>query len=173
MMGVAVVVTASPAVAQTAPRAPFTISANTRARVEIIENQARAGFERDDTLVTFRTVVSAEYGPGPISIGGELWDSRAYSISPRSPVSTSEVNALELVQAYVKADLGGALGTKVQAGRFTLDVGSRRIVTNEDYRNTTNGFTGLRVDLAPSKRFSAMLFYTLPQVRLPAGGVAE
>ncbi|WP_457309849.1 alginate export family protein [Sphingomonas sp. UYAg733] len=158
--------------AQTTPKAPFTISATTRARVEVIENQARTGFERDDTLVTFRTVISAEYGPGPISVGGELWDSRAYSISPRSPIGTGEVNAIELVQAYVKADLGGALGTKVQAGRFTLDVGSRRIVANDDYRNTTNGFTGLRVDLAPSKRFNAMLFYTLPQVRLPAGGAA-
>lgn len=173
MMGVAVVVTVSPpCLAQSAPRPPFTISATTRARVEMIENQARAGFERNDTLVTFRTIIAAEYGPGPVRIGGELYDSRAYSISPRSPVSTSEVNALELVQAYVRADLGGALGTQVQAGRFTLDLGSRRIVANDDYRNTTNGYTGVRVDLAPSKHFSATLFYALPQVRLPSGGAA-
>ncbi len=163
-----------PAQGQTTAPAPgsFTLSANSRARVEIIDNQARAGFERDDTLVTFRTIITAAYDAGPVDFGAELRDSRAYSISPRSPVGTGEVNALELVQAYVRADLGGTLGAKAQAGRFVMDIGSRRLVADDDYRNTSNGFTGLRIDLAPAKRFSAMIFYTLPQVRLPLGGAA-
>jgi hypothetical protein len=40
-------------------------------------------------------------------------------------------------------------GTKLglQAGRFTLNLGSRRLVAADDYRNTTNGYTGIRADL--------------------------
>ena len=31
-----------------------------------------------------------------------------------------------------------------QAGRFTLNLGSRRLVAADDYRNATNGYTGLK-----------------------------
>lgn len=62
-------------------------------------------------------------------------------------------------------------GTKLglQARRFTLNLGSRRLVAADDYRNTTNGYTGVRADIALPDSFSATAIYTLPQVRLPDG----
>ena len=60
-------------------------------------------------------------------------------------------------------------GTKLTltAGRMTLNLGSRRLVAADDYRNTTNGYTGLRADIAAPQGWKTTLIYTLPQVRLP------
>ncbi|WP_254447683.1 alginate export family protein [Sphingomonas sp. ID1715] len=158
-------------VAAPAAALPVELSGNMRHRVEGIANQVRPGFERDEALWNIRTTLSATAGDGPIKAQAELVDSRVYDAGPRTAAGTNEVNAVELVQAWIVADLDNPFGAgtkgRVQAGRFLIDIGSRRLVANEDYRNTTNGFTGLRSDLS-GRGWSATLFYTLPQVRLPA-----
>ena len=55
----------------------------------------------------------------------------------------------------------------MQAGRFLTNVGSRRLVAADDYRNTTSGYTGVRLDATLSDSLSTTVLYTLPQVRLP------
>lgn len=47
-----------------------------------------------------------------------------------------------------------------------MNLGSRRLVAADDYRNTTNGYSGIRADLGLADDISATLIYTLPQVRL-------
>jgi hypothetical protein len=75
------------------------------------------------------------------------------------------------VQAFVEARAPDLLGensiVSLQAGRFLLNLGSRRLVAADDYRNTTNGYTGLRADLSLRDRWKATLIYTLPQHRRP------
>lgn len=147
------------------------LSATERVRYEIIDGQARAGFNSADELVNFRTTISAEYAAGPVTLAAELWDSRVYGANRRTPISTNEVNAVELVQAYAQARLDDALGpnttTTLQLGRFTLNLGARRLVAADDYRNTTNGYTGLRADFASTSGWRATAIYTLPQQRRP------
>ena len=149
----------------------LTLSANTRLRYETIEGQPRAGFNESDDLFNIRTIVTGEYRSGGLRLGAELYDSRVYGGDAGTPITTGEVNTLELVQAYVRYDISDAFGpgTKLglQAGRFTLNLGSRRLVAADDYRNTTNGYTGVRADLGLPDDLSATLIYTLPQVRLP------
>jgi hypothetical protein len=149
----------------------FTLSGNVRLRYEAIDGQPRVGFDREDGLINLRTQVMAQYDARPLRLVAELFDSRVWGEDRGTPVTTGEVNALELVQAYAAADLGAALGkgtkTVLQAGRFTLNLGSRRLVAADDYRNTTNGYTGLRADLAMPGGIKAVAIYTLPQVRLP------
>lgn len=149
----------------------FTLSGNVRARYEWLDGQARAGLNQSDEQFAVRTIVAAEYTAGRFRIGGELYDSRAYLGKAGSSISTSDVNALELVQAYVGADLGAPLGPgskgSVQLGRFTLNLGSRRLVASDDYRNATSGYTGLRLDLKARDGTAGTFVYTLPQVRLP------
>lgn len=149
----------------------LTLSANTRLRYETIEGQPRTGFNESDDLFNIRTIVTGEYRSGQLKIGAELYDSRVYGGDAGTPITTGEVNTLELVQAYVGYDIPEAFGpgTKLglQAGRFTLNLGSRRLVAADDYRNTTNGYTGVRADLGLPDNLSATLIYTLPQVRLP------
>jgi hypothetical protein len=147
------------------------LSGSFRTRYESLDGQARAGLENSPDALSFRTTLLGEYAFGAFRIGGELYDSRAYWGGPNSGVGTGEVNALELVQAYVATDLDNPFGdntsASLKAGRFTLNLGSRRLVAADDYRNTTNGYTGVRVDLNRKDTVSSTLIYTLPQRRLP------
>lgn len=157
---------AAPALAQNSDG--LDVSGSVRGRYEAVENQSRVGYNRNDNIINLRSILTARYQTGPVTIGGELWDSRVYNGNTGSPVTTNEVNTFELVQAYVgvKGPIGSAK-VSGQAGRFTLDLGSRRLIANDDYRNTTTGFTGLRVDLAAAKGISATAIYVLPQQRRP------
>lgn len=154
-----------------ARRDGFHLSGSVRLRYEIIDGQARTGFDSHDTLANIRTQILGEYRKGPVRVGVELFDSRVNGADPGTPVSTNEVNALEPVQAYVAADLGDVLGhgtrLDVTAGRMMLNLGSRRLVAADDYRNTTNGYTGVRADLSAPGGMKATFIYTLPQMRRP------
>ncbi len=66
-----------------------------------------------------------------------------------------------------KDPLGKGSTASFQAGRFLLNLGSRRLVAADDYRNTTNGYTGLRADVGWRSGWKATLVYTLPQQRRP------
>jgi hypothetical protein len=147
------------------------VSGSVRVRYEALDGQFRPGFDDYDDLWSIRTTLLAELDTGILRIGGELFDSRAYGTDAGSVLTTGEVNPVELVQAYLAADLDQPFGKgsklTLQAGRFVMNLGSRRLVAADDYRNTTNGYTGLRADLRLADRTSATLFYTLPQQRQP------
>jgi hypothetical protein len=142
-----------------------------RSRLETLSGQSRVGLDPSFNLVSLRSNLFAEYHKGWLRIGGEVWDSRAYPQTPTIGVGSNDVNALEFVQAYVGADFGAPFGkgsaAAAQLGRFVLNLGSRRLVAADDYRNTTNGYSGLRVDLKSAGGATATLIYTEPQVRLP------
>lgn len=156
----------TPAVAQ--QKDGFDLSGTIRLRGEAIENQARVGFDRTDSLINLRTILMASYRDGPFTLAAELWDSRVWGDDPGTPVSTGEVNTFELVQAYAayRTEIGKAKIT-IQGGRFTLNIGSRRLVAADDYRNTTNGYTGARVDVAAPGGVAGTFVYVLPQQRRP------
>lgn len=147
------------------------LSGSVRVRYETIENQVRPGYNGSDDLLNVRTILSAAYRDGPVRIGAELFDSRVRGGDPGTPVSSNEVNALELVQIWIGGDVEAPFGSgsrlSLQAGRFTLNLGSRRLVAADDYRNTTNGYTGLRADLSLRGGIRATAVYVLPQMRLP------
>ena len=152
------------------------LSGSMRLRYELVDGQARAGFNASDDLTGLRTAVKAVWRKGAIQLVAELHDSRAWGADPGTPLSTSEVNTLEPVQAYIQADLGDMFGrgtrASIQAGRFTMALGSRRLVSNDEYRSAANGFTGLRGDVSVPGGYKATMFYVLPQRRLPDDGPA-
>lgn len=147
------------------------LSGTVRVRLETLSGQDRVGLDPSFSVASLRSTVFAEYHKDWFRIGGELWDSRAYPREPGSGISNSDVNALEPVQAFVGADFGAPFGkgsaASAQLGRFVLNLGSRRLVAADDYRNTTNGYSGLRVDLKSAGGNTATFIYTEPQVRLP------
>jgi hypothetical protein len=143
----------------------------TRLRYETLDGQPRAGLNPDDEQLALRTNLFVEWTKGPVRIGGELQDSRAWLGKAGSAISTADVNTLEPVQAYLGVDLPGALGrgskVTVEAGRFTFNLGSKRFIASDDYRNATSAYTGVRAFLKGRDGTAATLFYMLPQVRLP------
>lgn len=143
----------------------FTLDANIRARAEAIDGQYRAGLPADDAALLFRTDISATYAKGPIRLGLEILDSRVYFERKHSSISANEVDVLEPIQAYVAAEFGS--GVSVQAGRFTMDLGSRRLVARPINRNDFNSFTGARLDWKNKGGDKLTGFWTMPQTRVP------
>lgn len=161
----------APARAQTSGADGLDLSASVRLRYETVDGQARAGFNDADDLLNLRTIVTAQYKSGPVKLVAEVYDGRAWLADRRTPLTTNEVNAVELVQAYAAVDMPNAIGDgtslTLQGGRFLLNIGSRRLVAADDYRNTTNGYTGLRADVSGKNGLRGTFIYVLPQVRLP------
>jgi len=148
------------------------LSGQVRLRYEVIDGQDRPGFNLTDQLINTRATLKAAWTRGPWQVVGEVWDTRVFNDNAGSPISTSEVNTFELVQGYVGLDLPGLLGkgskVNVRMGRETLNLGSRRLVAADDYRNTINSYTGFHAEAQWGKGWRGTLLYTLPQVRLPA-----
>lgn len=162
--------TAAPAQAEDVKEG-LSISGAMRLRYEAIDGQPRVGFNRRDDLLNLRTNVLARYRKADIEVAVELYDSRVWGDRVGTPVSTNEVNTFEPVQAYVAGTFQDPLGAgskiTLTAGRMMLNLGSRRLVAADDYRNTTNGYTGVKADFSARGGWKGTLIYTLPQVRLP------
>ncbi|GJM22957.1 MAG: hypothetical protein DHS20C15_28720 [Planctomycetota bacterium] len=149
----------------------LTVSGAIRARYEHIDGQFRSNpkFAEDDQLILLRTNVKAEArfegGNGVV----ELMDSRQGLATESTPLGTAEVNTLDVLQAYVEFDLG-ALGDgehKLRVGRETIDLGSRRFVARNGYRNTIQAFTGVDWMYTGEDGSTARAFWTMPVMRRP------
>jgi hypothetical protein len=166
----AVLVALTPAAASAAED-DLRLFGSERVRYEALDGQFRPGAPAAEDVVSLRTILTGEYAKAGWRVGAELYDSRAYGGERGGALSANDVNALELVQAYVARDFKDAFGAgsraTLEAGRFTMNLGSRRLVAADDYRNTTSGWTGLRLDGQGAGGSSFTLFYTLPQVRRP------
>ena len=139
-------------------------SLEVRVRAEAIDGQFRPGVVDSDIAVLTRVLAFAEYDAGPVRIGGEVIDARSFFERKGSSVSTTEVDTLEPIQAYVSTDVSDK--AKLTAGRWTLNLGSRRVIARNAFRNTINSFTGANL-VVGTKTAGATLFWALPQTRLP------
>lgn len=161
----------APLWAQASPTPPaqgsdgLTVTGSLRLRYELLEGQYRPGLPSRDDAITAQTAIAAQYRIGPWRFNAELLDARAYAIDAPGAAGTGEVNALELGQASVSYASGPA---ELTAGRFFLNLGSRRLVGRNAFRNTINGFTGLRIDWRGQRGDALTAFYALPHTRLPS-----
>jgi Alginate export len=121
-----------------------------QARYEYVWNQFRAGVRGDNRGASLRTTVLLELRLDPVVVGAELEDARIYGEDDDAPLNTGIVNAMELLQAYgtlkfhaLAPDLFGDSKATLRAGRITLNLGSRRLVARNVFRNTINAFTGV------------------------------
>jgi hypothetical protein len=158
--------------AQTGPRPSATervvVSFEQRSRVEALSNPFRIDELGPTRVVAFRTRLRLELRRivGPIGAFVELQDSRAAWNDRPFIVAAQHVNHLDFKQALVRAGsehlFGGPLSGGVQVGRFTLDLGSRRLVARNVMRNTTNAFDGAYGWLATTDGSSLEAFVTRP-----------
>jgi len=149
----------------------LTVTAQARIRGEAIADSFRADAPRDEQAILYRTNLFAEYDAGRWAIAGEIQDSRAWTETLDGETDQDAVNALEPIQAYLRLRPSDAVA--VQLGRFTIDLGSRRLVARPNFRNTSTAFTGARIDLGRDRaRHHLTAFWVLPQTRLPDGADA-
>ncbi len=148
----------------------LSISVDHRTRYEYLDNQFRRGRPGEDEIVAIRTRVRAGFRfTDWLRVGAEFQDSRSELADRNTPVDTGLVNAVELLEAWAELRFRGPLGNQhvLRGGRLTMDIGSRRLVARNRFRNTSNAFTGVegRWSDRPGRELRA--FFTLPIQRLP------
>lgn len=151
----------------------WTITGSARVRIEGIEGQYRPKVSGQDQMLSFRTALFVERDTGPVRIGAELMDGRAYLEGNNSSVGAGDVNTLEFIQAYLGFDFGAALGkgstSSLTVGRLTQNIGSQRLVAkNELFPNTENSLTGAAFDWRNAAHDSLRLFWGMPTIHLPS-----
>ncbi len=144
-------------------------------RFESLDQQFRATRSGDDQIFLFRTLLLTEIKLDGIKFGMEMEDSRQELADSSTPLNTTVVNPLELLQAYAEIEIDDLFftGSKstLRGGRITMDVGSRRLVARNRYRNTLNAFTGVDWQWSGADNSKFRLFYTLPVQRRVSGNI--
>ncbi|MGR9090764.1 MAG: alginate export family protein [Gammaproteobacteria bacterium] len=142
-----------------------------RVRYETLSPQFRMTRTGSDQVFVMRTTVKAGIHHGDFSLVGEMIDSRAYLDDNGSIPSSGIVNPLELLQGYVgwrpRNLFAEGDRNDIRIGRLTMDIGSRRFVARNRYRNTVNAFTGIDWQWQGAAGRELRAFFTLPVNREP------
>lgn len=149
----------------------LSISGQHRTRFETVDEQFRAGRNGDDQILVFRTNVLTEIMLRNWRFGLEILDARQAYAKDDTPINTGVVNPLDVLQLYAQWRVDHLISknstSNFKVGRFTIDVGSRRLVARNLFRNTINAFTGFDWQWQSASGARFRTFYTLPVNRLP------
>ncbi len=149
----------------------LSVSGSYRLRYEHLDDTFRTVDPGSDELLAARLLLHVRANGERFYGGLELQDSRAWLDQSLTPVGTDDVNVTEPTQAYVGMRMTDSFrpgdSLDIQIGRMAFDVGSRRLVARNRFRNTTNAFTGLNALWTGSKDIRVRAFILLPQARLP------
>lgn len=150
------------------------VEGSIRPRYEALANPFVSGRTDDDEFLGLQTQLRAEFDIGSgthLTLGGELLDSR-FIAGNETGGAAAEINTLEPAQAWLAWRPRDFLleGAKLDltAGRFTMDVGSRRLVARANYRSILASFDGVRAVWTTKDKLAVTLAYTAPVTREPA-----
>ena len=141
-----------------------------RSRYETIDEQFGGGLSGSDHVLALQTSVTLDYRLPKVQLFGEIMDSRGLLNDERSSVGTFLVNTLEPIQAYAAFTLPAGDGAKstLRVGKLTLDIGKRRLISRNRFRNTVSTFTGVDWQWQGASGQNARAIYLEPMRILPA-----
>ena len=152
------------------------ISGSQRTRYERLDPQFRRGFDDSDQVVALQTSVVFDWSYDAFQVVGEIMDSRG-EINDEGSFLTNTVDTLEPIQAYVAWHKKGVFedsgNSTLRVGRFTLDLGKRRLIGRNRYRNTANNFLGADWDWRDSEGRNLRIFYLMPMLIEPADAASQ
>jgi hypothetical protein len=159
----------SAAAAEPVSKQGLSFSGSFRSRFETLDGEFRRNRVGSDQLLTLRTDLRLDLSRERWFAQAELIDARAYLASDDTPLNTTLINALEPVNAHVGLRLGDdeAAGGVLRLGWQTLDLGSRRLVARNRWRNTTNAFLGASLDWHHATGSQTKAFAVSTMNRLP------
>ncbi len=158
------------------------LSGSVRVRYEGIEGQFRARniggarlVRNSDHLMVSRSLLKAEADFDDVGASVELIDARHYGAGVGSFLNTTIINPIDVLQGFgeLRFDDGQEGTLHVRAGRETIDIGSRRLVARNRFRNTINAFDAIDVEWKPKAAAggkgmrSLRAFWSLPVRRKP------
>lgn len=150
----------------------FSLNGTYRLRYETLDNPYRAGATGSDEILVQRFLLNARVTLRSFYADVELEDSRQWLADSGTALGTDSVNTLEPLQALVGMRFDDVF-TKddrldVSAGRMTLNLGGRRLVARNSFRNTINAFTGVNAQWQRQGGLELHAFYVEPVQRKPA-----
>jgi len=155
----------------------LSLSLQQRTRYETLDRQFRSGASGSDQVLSLRTLAQATvHLHSDWKIQLEFQDSRAERVDSGTAMSTAIVNAAELLEANLQWLQKGLFqeGSRslLRGGRLTIDIGKRRLVARNRFRNTKNAFTGLDWIWQARGGTQVRALFTLPQIRQPSSSAA-
>lgn len=149
----------------------LSVSVEQRTRYETVDGRFNAGGKGGDQQIALQTDAFLEARFNHFRFGGEFLDARQLGADSDSMLNNTHVDEADFIQGYLAwADQNtfySGLGAEVIAGRQTLDLGSRRLVARNSFRNTINSFDGIRVRVLDYNRWQFNAFATMPVNRYP------
>lgn len=150
---------------------PLTLGATNQTQISHLSNQYREGAPGDDTLFLIRTAVDARLRIDGLGVQLEVADMRGYLADANTPVNGGMINPLDVLQANIGWSLRDMINPgdtlRLRLGRVTLDVGGRRLLARNRYRNTINAFDGAVADWWGPAGHAVTVFAVAPVQRLP------
>lgn len=147
-----------------------TLEVEHRSRYETIANRFRLGETGGDQQYALRTRVRLEVAErlDPVRFLVELEDSRVYLTDPGSAVNSVQVDKYDFLQlhvGWVNHDLFRAgIGSALQFGRFSMDLGKRRLFARSRFPNATTRFDGIHWNLKANQSWKLQSFLFNPVV---------
>lgn len=144
------------------------LSAEQRGRTERLTNIFRRNGAGSGRTLALRTRVRADLGRRSGRLQGlvEIQDARSTLTDEPFLVPAVHTNELDLLQLQVRVGAdnirGGDLDSEIRFGRFTLDLGRRRLVARNRMRNTTNAFDGAVWRLESPERWRLHILASRP-----------
>jgi hypothetical protein len=139
-----------------------------RIRYETVDGRWRKGEVGSDQQIAQRTRLYFGIKDvfDPVRAVLELQDSRAFLTDQGSFVNNTHVNETDIQQLHLDLVssnfLGSSLYTELSVGRLNMDLGRRRWVARNSFRNATNAFDGVSWLLGKEEAWSAQAFAVAP-----------
>ena len=146
------------------------LSLEQRTRCEHLTNPFRLNASGTEKHFPLRTRLKLEVGEEnrPVRFLLELQDSRVFYEEEKLYSARSNINEIDFLQAQLQfqpCDFpSGDMKSQFTAGRFTMDLGKRRLVARNNMRNTTNAFDGFSWILTGDKQWTLYTFLSHPVV---------
>ena len=151
----------------------ISITGEHRTRYEFLNNQFRSGSVGSDQIFSFRTLVQTDLRfSKTFRIHLELQDARAELADVGSRMNSSIVNSAELLEANfvweVKNLFSEGSESTLRGGRLTMDIGKRRFIARNRFRNVIQAFTGIDWEWIAKNKTQFRSILTMPVNREPS-----
>lgn len=141
-----------------------------RARYESLDGQFRSNYDGSDQGLFFRSLLHVKAEKEGYAIGIELQDSRSYLTDSGSAISSSYINPIDFLQAYIRLPVeglfNGAFDGGLTLGRQTVSIGSKRQIERPSYANVIRSYTGAHLSLTNDETDEFHAIAVVPVERL-------
>lgn len=140
-----------------------------RTRFESFDHPWRKGESGTDAQVPQRSRLRVGLNGGPFRVLFEGQDSRTHMNDQGDFANDTVINEMDILQLFLSAtarNVGGSgLRADLHFGRMTLDFGRRRLIARNDFRNTTNAFDGVHLNVGREEVWRVRAFLVEPVQR--------